>query len=137
MKIICVSGYFTILHVGHIRMFKEAKALGDKLVVILNNDKQLIAKKGRLIMSAEHRKEILEAIKYIDEVVISIDEDRSVCKTLEMIKPDVFANGGDRNFDNIPEVKTCQENNIEMVWNIGAGGKVDSSSRLIEESEKN
>lgn len=118
-------------------MFKEAKALGDKLVVILNNDKQLIAKKGRLIMSAEHRKEILEAIKYIDEVVISIDEDRSVCKTLEMIKPDVFANGGDRNFDNIPEVKTCQENNIEMVWNIGAGGKVDSSSRLIEESEKN
>lgn len=135
-KVICVSGYFSILHVGHVRMFKEARELGDKLVVIINNDQQLINKKGRLIMSAEHRKEILEAIKYVDEVVVAIDDDKTVCKTLEKIKPNIFANGGDRIAHNVPEVKICEENNIEMVWNIGHGGKIDSSSRLIEEQEK-
>lgn len=136
MKTVCVSGYFTILHVGHVRMFKEAKALGDKLVVILNNDDQLKAKKGYVVVSASNRKEIIEEFACVDEVVISIDTDGSVCKTLEMIKPNIFANGGDRVLENIPEVDVCKRNNIEMVWNVGHGGKVDSSSRLIEEMKK-
>ena len=131
MKKVCVSGYFTLLHVGHTRLFKEAKALGDELYVILNNDEQLKMKKGTVPVSAEHRKEILETIKYVDHVVVAVDEDRTVCKTLEMIKPDIFANGGDRILENVPEVKVCQDNNIEMVWNIGAGGKIDSSTRLL------
>lgn len=132
-KQVCVSGYFTILHVGHIRMFKEAKALGDELVVILNNDAQLEAKKGSVIVSAEHRKEILESIEYIDKVLVAVDEDSTVCKTLEYLQPDIFANGGDRVTNNVPEVKVCNELGIKLVWNIGHGGKIDSSTRLIKE----
>lgn len=132
MTKVCVSGYFTIIHVGHIRMFKAAKALGDELVVILNNDEQLKNKKGSVVVSAKHRKEILEAIECIDEVVISIDKDETVCETLKLIKPDIFANGGDRVSDNVPEVKICDENNIQMIWNVGAGGKIDSSTRLLK-----
>ncbi len=135
MKKVCISGYFTLIHVGHIRLMKEAKALGDYLVVILNNDDQLKVKKGKVVVSAAHRKEIIEAIKCVDEVVVSIDKDGSQCETLAMIKPDIFANGGDRNEGNIPEVQTCIDNNIEMVYNVGAGGKIDSSTRLLKEQE--
>ena len=132
MKTVCISGYFTILHLGHIRYIRDAKKLGDKLIVIINNDEQVFNKKGLIVMNEEHRKEILENIKGVDEVVISIDTDSSVCKTLEMIKPDIFANGGDRFEDNIPEVKTCKDNNIKMIFNVGEGGKLDSSTRLLE-----
>ena len=131
--VICVSGYFSIIHAGHIRMFKEAKALGDKLVVILNNDEQLFNKKGAVIIPATQRKEVLEAIQYIDEVIIAVDKDNTVCETLRRLQPNVFANGGDRIETNVPEVQVCQNYGIELAWNIGDGGKVDSSSRLIKE----
>src|SRR4030043_2007516 len=104
-KIVAVSGGFDPIHIGHIRMIREASKLG-KLIIILNNDAFLIRKKGRPFMPLEERKEILENIKGVDSVFLSIDEDDSVCKSLEAIKPDIFANGGDRRDESdIPEAE--------------------------------
>ena len=134
MKTVAVSGYFTILHKGHIRLFNEAKKLGDKLIVIVNNNDQQIAKKGKLIHDTTDIKEVISHLQMVDEVVIAIDKDKTVCKTLELIKPDIFENGGDRNKANVPEDAVCAKYNIQMVDNVGEGGKVDSSSRLIKDA---
>jgi len=91
---VVVSGYFDPIHIGHIEYLRLAKQLGDKLIVILNNDEQAKLKKGKPFMLLEERKKILEAIKYVDEIFISIDSDKSVCKSLEKIKPDIFAKRG-------------------------------------------
>ena len=128
MKVVAVSGYFDPLHVGHIELFKMAKELGDKLVVILNNNKQTEMKKGKYFMPANERKKILEELRCVDEVFVSIDEDKSVCKSLEAVKPDIFANGGDRFNYEVPEVKVCEEFEIEIV--DGLGEKIQSSSEL-------
>ena len=133
MKVIVTSGYFDPLHVGHIELFKLARQLGDKLIVIVNNDKQAILKKGHFFMNENERMRIIYAIKYVDEVVLCIDEDASVCKTLEMIKPDIFAKGGDRYSYEIPEAKVCKENNIKIVDGLGA--KIQSSSELEKRSK--
>jgi cytidyltransferase-like protein len=138
--VVAVSGGFDPLHIGHIRMFQEAKKLGDELVVIVNNDYWLADKKGKPFMSGEERKEIIEAIRGVDRVILtdhtSGDPDRSVCRALREIKPDIFANGGDRKPDGdpVPEVTLCEELGIKMVYNIGAGGKVQSSSWLIKKA---
>ncbi len=134
-KIVAISGGFDPVHVGHVRYIQEAKKLGDKLIVILNTDDFLTRKKGFVFMPFEERKEILENIKGVDEVIRCIDEDQSVCKTLEMLKPDIFAKGGDRTIDNIPEVDVCKRNNIEMIFNVG-GGKAQSSSELVRKSQE-
>jgi len=132
-KTICVSGYFTVLHTGHITMFEEAKKLGDKLIVIVNNNSQQINKKGKLIHDANDIKYIIERLNMVDEVIIAIGEEKSVCKTLEALKPDIFANGGDRTSENIPEIATCEKNNIEMIYGIGKE-KTNSSSELISKT---
>jgi D-beta-D-heptose 7-phosphate kinase/D-beta-D-heptose 1-phosphate adenosyltransferase len=140
--VVAVSGGFDPIHFGHVRMLQEAKALGDKLVVILNNDNWLTDKKGKPFMSEAERKEILEAIKGVDRVVLTDhtlgDPDRSVCRALRETKPDIFANGGDRHPDGdpIPEVELCKELGIEMVYSVGHGGKVQSSSWLIAKAAK-
>jgi len=131
MKIVAVSGGFDPIHVGHIRYFKAAKELGDYLMVILNRDDWLIEKKGYKVMSYEDREEIILAIRYVDEVVPQIDVDDTVCYSLEVYKPDIFAKGGDRTQENIPELTTCIENGIELAFDVG-GGKAQSSSNLIE-----
>jgi cytidyltransferase-like protein len=135
-KVVAVSGGFDPIHPGHIRMFKAAKALGDYLVVILNNDNWLKLKKGSVFMSEKERKEVIESIRWVDEVVISLhsknSKDISVNAELRQIKPDIFANGGDRKKVNIPEVATCNELGCKMVFNIGQGGKVQSSSWLLK-----
>ncbi|MEK7514329.1 MAG: adenylyltransferase/cytidyltransferase family protein [Patescibacteria group bacterium] len=140
-KVVVVSGGFDPLHVGHVRMFKEAKTLGDKLIIVLNNDNWLKKKKGFVFMSEEERKELLSHIKWIDEIVLSNHtadtEDISVCSELRIIKPHIFAKGGDRTIDNIPEVALCNELGIEMVFNVGFGGKVQSSSWLLEKHVSN
>jgi len=123
--IAATSGYFDPLHVGHIELFKLAKALGDKLIVILNNDEQAVLKKGKPFMSLEERKKILEAIKDVDEVFVSIDKDLSVCKSLEFIKPDIFAKGGDRFAGEIPETEICKKLGIKII--DGLGEKIRSS----------
>ena len=139
--IVAVSGGFDPVHIGHVRMFKEARALGDELVVILNNDNWLLAKKGSVFMPEAERKEVLESIKYVDRVMLTEhtrdDPDRSVCRELARVRPDIFSNGGDRkNANDIPEAKVCKDLGIKMVFNTGKGGKVQSSSWLISKAAK-
>lgn len=130
MKAVVVSGYFDPLHKGHIEYFRLARKLGDKLIVILNNDKQAELKKGKSFLPLEDRKIILEALEMVDEVFVSIDEDLSVCKSLEIINPDIFANGGDRFNGEIPETSICKGLGIEII--DGLGKKIQSSSELIK-----
>jgi len=138
MKRVAVSGYFDPLHVGHIELFEQAKALGDHLIVILNSDKQAVIKKGKSFMPENERKIIIEALEIVDEVFVSIDTDRAQCESLRKLNPDVFANGGDRLkmgkgvFD-IPEVAVCEECGIEIV--DGLGKKIQSSSDLVKAIE--
>lgn len=141
LKVVAVSGGFDPIHIGHVRLLKAARALGDRLVVILNNDNWLRAKKGFAFMPETERKEILQAFPFVDKVMLSkhgANGDyqnplwRSVCRELEEIQPDIFANGGDRALEEIPEAKTCRENGITMVFNVGEGGKVSSSSHLAK-----
>ncbi|PJA45914.1 hypothetical protein CO174_01285 [Candidatus Uhrbacteria bacterium CG_4_9_14_3_um_filter_50_9] len=136
-KIIAVSGGFDPIHVGHIRMIQEAAALGDELVVIMNNDNWLRKKKGHAFMPEDQRKEILEAIAGVTHVYVTTHEpdceDMSVCDALREIQPHVFANGGDRFADNIPEAVLAKELGIETVFQVGRGGKVQSSSWLTAE----
>lgn len=130
-KVVAVSGYFNPIHKGHIDLFREARKLGDKLIVIINNDDQVRLKGSTAFMHEQERKVIIEAIRHVDEVVISIDEDKTQCRTLAMIKPHIFANGGDRrNEGDIPEAEICKKYGIEMVFNVG-GNKVQSSSWLL------
>lgn len=133
--VVAVSGGFDPVHVGHIRMFREAKKLGDELVVIVNNDNWLAKKKGKPFMNEAERTEIIESIRFVDRVVLTNhsagSDDRSVCAELEAIRPDIFANGGDRTKDNIPEVALCERINCTMVFNVGEGGKIQSSSALL------
>ncbi len=140
--VVMVSGGFDPVHIGHVRYIQEAKALGDYLVVVLNNDNWLRMKKGKEFMGEVERKEILEAITGVDEVVISSHtkntKDPSVCEEIKKIKPHIFANGGDRkpSWDPVPEVSICKELGIKMVYNIGRGGKVCSSSELVKNYSK-
>lgn len=139
-KIVAVSGGFDPVHIGHVRMFIAAKKLGDKLVVILNNDNWLKKKKGYVFMHEKERKEILEAFSVVDKVIITKHsrnpKDMSVCDALRQVKPDIFANGGDRKLDNTPEVQVCKEIKCKMVFNVGKGGKVQSSSWLVNKHRK-
>ena len=128
MKKIAISGYFDPIHVGHIEYINNAKKLGDWLVVIVNNNNQCALKKGKYFMDEKVRVLIVKNIKAVDEVFLSIDEDKTVCKSLEKVNPDVFANGGDRKNYEIPESKVCKENNIQII--DGLGDKIRSSSDL-------
>ena len=138
--IVAVSGGFDPIHVGHVRMFQEAKKMGDKLVVILNNDNWLKKKKGFVFMPQQERAEIIKNIKWVDDVVFAGHKpntnDMSVCAELRKLKLNIFANGGDRKLDNIPEVPVCEEIGCKMVFNVGRGGKIQSSSRLLEKYKK-
>ena len=131
MTVVAVSGGFDPVHKGHILHFREAKSLGDHLLVILHSDQWLIDKKGFVFMPYEERKAILESIKYVDEVVPAVDDDPSVCKSLEYYKPDVFAKGGDRIEGNLPqrELDVCRKHGIKIVYGVG-GKKIQSSSEL-------
>lgn len=149
MKTIAISGGFDPVHIGHIRLIQEARALGDKLIVILNNDNWLLAKKGFVFMPQEERKAILEEIKGVDKVTITghppNPTDMSVSSALEEIKPDIFANGGDRNEKDAADIKsslhhdilTCQKLGIQIVYNVGKGGKIQSSSELVKKAKEN
>ena len=114
-KIVAVSGGFDPLHKGHIEHLKEARKLGDKLVVILNKDQFLLKKKGSVFMPYEDRREILKSLGFVDDVIPCIDEDDTVNETLKQLKPNVFAKGGDWKDKEIPEKKVCEELGIEIV----------------------
>ena len=133
--IVAVSGYFNPIHVGHLELIKTAKAMGDYLVVIINNDRQVGLKGSVPFMRAKDRAEIIKAIRWVDDAFVSIDNDKTVCKSLQKIKPDIFANGGDRkNLNDIPEAEICKKLNIKLI--DGCGKKVRSSSILIKRAAK-
>lgn len=136
-KIVITSGFFNPIHIGHLNLIREAKKLGDFLVVIVNNDKQVVLKGSVPFMSEEERVAIIRDNKYVDAVFLAVDQDAFVSESLKAVAERyegelIFAKGGDRNFDNIPESekKVCQQHNIKVVSNVG-GGKVQSSSWLI------
>ena len=131
-KLIAVSGGFDPIHKGHIRMIREAAKHGE-VVVILNSDDWLERKKGYKFMDFEERSYIAGSIKGVSIVTGVDDSDGTVCEALRRVKPDAFANGGDRYNTNTPEMSVCEELGIEMVYNVG-GGKVRSSSHLVNDA---
>lgn len=137
--IVAVSGGFDPLHLGHLNLFREAKKLGDELVVILNNDNWLKAKKGYVFLPQKERKALIAAIRWVDRVILTRHppnpKDMSVSKELLRLKPDIFANGGDRTKKNIPEIEICRKIGCKMVFGVG-GKKIQSSSWLIKKVVK-
>jgi cytidyltransferase-like protein len=137
--VVATGGGFDPLHEGHIRLFKEAKKLGDVLVVMLNSDAQLIKKKGSTFyLSQDERKEIVESIKYVDKVIIDPGKDITCEAALKLVKPHILAKGGDRVAGSMPEVElnTCRELGCKIVYNVG-GAKVQSSSWLLKRLKGN
>ncbi|MFH1822083.1 MAG: adenylyltransferase/cytidyltransferase family protein [Patescibacteria group bacterium] len=130
-KVVVISGYFNPIHVGHIKYIQAARKLGDYLVVIVNNDKQVKLKGSVPFMKDRDRLEIIKHIKGVDKAVLAIDKDKTVCQSLRKVKPDIFANGGDRKKGNVPEASVCNELGIKMVYGVG-GGKIQSSSILLK-----
>ena len=135
-KAIIVSGYFNPIHKGHLEYFNNAKALGDKLFVIVNNDCQRELKESKEFQKEDERMIIVSSFKVVDRTILSVDKDRTVCATLKMIKEQYgddfelsFANGGDQYNDNIPERSICEMLGIVLI--DGLGSKVQSSSWLL------
>lgn len=140
MKLVIVSGYFNPLHGGHLDMFEAASKLGDQLLVVVNNDKQQMLKKGKIILPQENRYRLVNALHVVDEVLLSIDEEPPVIETLEIIAKThpydelIFANGGDRNStEEIPETEVCKKYNIRLEFGVGGDTKSDSSTRINQE----
>ena len=142
-NVIIVSGGFDPVHKGHIRMFREAANLGAQVIVGLNSDDWLTRKKGKPFMNWDERAEILESCKWINQVISFDDSDDTasdvILKVCLMYKNEdvniYFANGGDRGEGNVPELDTCENLNVEMLWGTG-GGKIQSSSDLTANWEK-
>ena len=136
MKIVVVSGGFDPIHSGHIAYFKSAKSAGDKLVVALNSDTWLINKKGNFFMPFKERKEIIENLSVVDKVISFEDDDygsaiNALKKVKEMYPKDniIFANGGDRNKENIPEMS---EKDVDFLFAVGGDDKKNSSSWILK-----
>ena len=143
-RVVVISGYFNPLHTGHLDYIKDASKLGDKLVVIINNDEQVDLKGSTPFMKEVDRMRIISAIKGVDRVVLSIDTDSSVVQTIRLLYNEyavnwdfdnmIFANGGDRGKNNSPEEAYCSWRKIKTVYNVG-GEKTQSSSNLIDRSQ--
>jgi len=136
---VIVSGGFDPIHLGHLNLINEASKLA-KVIVIVNSDEFLMKKKGYYLMPSDERIEIIKNLKNVDSVFLSIDKDDSVSESIKVLAKDksynvqFFANGGDRkNKSDIPERKICEENNIELVFDVG-GDKTQSSSNLFKEA---
>ncbi|MCA9338538.1 adenylyltransferase/cytidyltransferase family protein [Candidatus Saccharibacteria bacterium] len=137
MKTVIVSGYFNPLHGGHLDYMEGAAKLGDRLVVIVNNDVQQVLKKGKVILDEQNRMRLVGALRVVDEVVLSVDEDPTVVKSLQLVAEKypgdelIFANGGDRDSTKeVPETAVCEQYNIAMVFDAGGTEKADSSTRI-------
>ncbi len=137
MKLVIVSGFFNPLHGGHLDMIEAAAKLGDRLLVIVNNDEQQMIKKGKIILPQENRYRLMTALRGVDEVMLSVDKDQPVIETIRLIAQThpydelVFANGGDRSApEAVPEKDVCEEYGIEMIYGVGGTEKADSSTRI-------
>ena len=138
--LVIVSGYFSPLHCGHLDYLEAGASLGDRLIVIVNNDLQQKKKKGKVILPQQDRLRIVKALSIVDEACVAIDDDSSVKKTIEFIALKnqqfnlIFANGGDRNQpSDIPEVDVCREHKIQLIFGAGGSTKRDSSTRINSE----
>ena len=129
---VAVCGHFDPFHIGHLRHLEQAKELGDWLIVIVSTDKHCLLKKGFVFMPEKERLELMLALKCVNEVVLSIDEDGTVAKTIKMLKPDILAKGGDRTPDNMPqnEIDACKEVGCELVY--GVGEQLNTSRGLLK-----
>ena len=147
MRTVIVSGYFNPCHVGHLDYLEAARKLGDRLIVIVNNDEQ-VRLKGRVeFMPEVDRVRLIDALKCVDGAFLSCDVDGSVCASIERIvlltqganydvdTQFVFANGGDQTAETIPETDICERLGVEMVFGVG-GDKVASSSELIKRANE-
>jgi cytidyltransferase-like protein len=137
MKRVIISGFFNPLHGGHLDLIEAAAGLGDYLIVIVNNDKQQILKKDKIILDEINRHRLLSALRVVNEACVSIDQDPTVRETLKHIAQKypndtlLFANGGDRDSDKVtPESSVCSSLGIEMVYGVGGTVKADSSTRI-------
>ena len=135
-KAIIVSGYFNPIHKGHIEYFQNAKQIAEELFVIVNSDYQRSLKGSKEFQDEQERIFIVSNIKSVNKAILSIDQDRTVCRTIEKIADEYgqnyllsFANGGDQNNDTIPEKPICEKLRITLV--DGLGGKIQSSSWLL------
>ena len=135
-KGIIVSGYFNPIHKGHLEYFLNAKKLADELFVIVNSDHQRSLKGSKEFQDEQERIFIVSNIKSVNKAILSIDQDKTVCRTIEKIANDYgqnyllsFANGGDQNNDTIPEKPICEKLGIILI--DGLGGKIQSSSWLL------
>jgi glycerol-3-phosphate cytidylyltransferase/D-beta-D-heptose 7-phosphate kinase/D-beta-D-heptose 1-phosphate adenosyltransferase len=142
-RISIVSGYFNPIHIGHLRMIRAAKELAPHLVVIVNNDRQQLLKKGRILMTEDDRQAIVAELRSVDEAFVAVDDDPTVVASLRSVReryPDaelLFCNGGDRSDagDPVPsaEAHLTEEIGLQMVYGVGGEEKSDSSSRINEE----
>ena len=144
MKVVIISGFFNPLHGGHLDMIEAAAKLGDRLVVVVNNDVQQQLKKGKIILDEDNRTRLIRALRDVDEVILSIDNEPPVIKTLEFLAKQyhgediTFANGGDRDsVKAIPETEICEKYGITLVFGVGTDirglVKPDSSTRINQE----
>lgn len=136
--LVIVSGYFGPMHVGHLDLIEAGAAEGDELMVIVNNNAQQLAKKGRVVIDERDRLRMVQALQAVDHAMIAIDDDGSVSATIASIAerhPDhriVFGNGGDRDSAAVvPEAEVCERYGITMVFDFGGSEKADSSTRII------
>ena len=142
-RVVVVSGYFNPIHSGHIDYLESAKEIGDYLIVIVNNDKQVELKGSVPFMDQEERVKIVSSLRCVNKAVVSIDDDPTVCQSIRKeyysLQDDpffagmAFANGGDRKEGGVPEDVLEEELGINMVYNVG-GKKTQSSSTLIQTS---
>lgn len=132
-KIVAVSGYFDPCHGGHISYILDAAKYGD-VIVILNSDEAAIRKKGYVFMSWDQRAAVVGAIKGVIDVIPVDDSDGTVCSALKKLKPDYYSKGGDRHYENTPEVPLCNKMGIGLIFNCG-GPKTASSSELVNKAK--
>lgn len=142
MRISIISGFFNPLHGGHIDLIEAAAKLGDRLIVIVNNDVQQMTKKGKIILDEDNRARLMQALRLVDEVIIGIDGEDPKWPSTETLRliadkyPNddlVFANGGDRVGAGMipgPEAQLCRDRGIEMIFGVGGAEKADSSTRI-------
>tara|TARA_B100001115_G_scaffold182685_1_gene179555 strand:- start:1630 stop:2475 length:846 start_codon:yes stop_codon:yes gene_type:complete len=136
--IVLVTGGFDPIHSGHIELFKQARKLGDQLIVGLNSDAWLTRKKGQAFMSFNERKTVIENLQMVDNVMSFDDSDDTSCgaifklmSTIGFDKKIIFANGGDRNEGNVPEYDIYHDK-IEFAYGVGGNMKLNSSSTILE-----
>lgn len=138
-KIVLVTGGFDPLHSGHLAYLKAASKLGDKLIVGINSDEWLIRKKGKNFLPEQERHEILSSIRYVDGCILFNDNDDTAIEALKNVKmlfpfaQIIFANGGDRTSDNIPEMVF---EDVEFVFGVGGEDKKNSSSWILKRYEQ-